>query len=241
MIYELPVNVGKETVKVFLQDDFYKASSLYSPVHKHSYCEVHIVYDGSVRFNIGKMNFDLSCGDVIVIPSKCYHWRSALSDDAKCFAFSVNYDIKEPLNRKLDQNLLKAFDRILKIPDFAEAVNMISAYISLFWCYIFEAEFPNVVPTEDYSYLINRFFEDNYEKNVTLGDLAEAINLSEKQASRLVIKYTGNNFRTEIAKRRVLAAEILLQSSQLSKEEIAQSLGYASYSCLWKAIKTFEE
>lgn len=241
MIYELPVNIGKSTAKIFLQDNFNTASSVHSPIHNHFQCEVHIVYSGKVQLKIEKEVYNLSCGDVVAVPAKYYHWRKALSEDAKCFSFSTDYELDKPLIGKLDKNLLKSFEKDIKSFSVTDSVSKLSAYISLFWCNIFDIDFPSAIPTEDYSFLINKFFEENYHKNITLDDLAKAIKLSPKQTSRLVVKYMGNNFRTEIAKRRAVSAKLLIDTTNLSKEEIAESLGYSSYSSLWKTIKTFPD
>lgn len=241
MIYELPVSVANNSLKVFLQENFSVAVTANSPMHKHSYMEVHIVYDGQVELAMSDRVYNLSAGDVIVIPANCFHWRNVKSENAKCFAFSVNMDAEKISVKQLDKNLLKAFAKEIDESRGIENLNIISAFISLFWCYIFNENSLDIVETSDYSYVINKFFEDNYSKDITLKDLANELSLSEKQVSRLVHKYTGNNFRTEITKRRVTAARILMKSSNLSKTEIAEQLGYTSYSCLWKAMKTFKE
>ena len=241
MIYELPVNIGKSEFKVFLQDDFLIASNIDSPLHDHFHTEVHIVSEGEFEFYVDNKVYTLSVGDIVAIPSRCLHWRRNKSLVAKCFAFSTDYEIKEMISGKIDKEILKSFVRETETCKITENSNKISAFISLFLCYVFDIDDISVKETNDYSYIINKFFEDNYDKDVTLADLAKEISFSQKQASRMVVKYTGNTFRTEIAKRRVTAGKILLQSGALSNEEIAHSLGYASYSCLWKAIKTFEE
>lgn len=241
MIYELPVNIGKSEFKAFLQDNFLIASNSGSPLHDHFYTEVQIVCEGKFEFGIGGEVHTLSVGDIVAIPSRCLHWRRNKSTVAKCFAFSVNYELNDIFFGKVDKEILKSFVREIEVCKITENPNKMAAFISLFWCYIFDTGDVSVKETDDYSYIINKFFEDNYDKDVTLADLAKEIAFSQKQASRMVMKYTGNTFRAEIAKRRVTAGKKLLQFDALSKEEIAQSLGYASYSCLWKAIKTFDK
>ena len=241
MIYELPVRIGEEAVKVFLQENADSFSAVHSPLHNHFYIEVHIVYDGEMEFFVEGETYIISAGELIVIPAEKYHWRKAKAECSRCFAFSAIFECKRVVVRNIDKEILSCFEKELHRNSLKHNFNKISAFISLIWCYIIEDNSLNVVETTDYGYLISCFFEQNYDKNVTLSDLAQELSLSDKQTSRLVMKYTGNSFKGEIIKRRVKAAKVLLETSFMSKEEIAEYLGYSSYSCLWRAIKAYDE
>ena len=85
--------------------------------------------------------------------------------------------------------------------------------------------------------LIEDFFSRKYSESITLEDLAKDLILSCKQTEREVKRFTGNTFNEELSKRRINAAMILLQTTNLPLARIGEMVGYASYSGLYKALK----
>ena len=81
----------------------------------------------------------------------------------------------------------------------------------------------------------------NYNKNITLDDLAKELMLSKKQAEREVQRTTGNTFTKELSKRRINAAVILTQTTSLPLTKISTLVGYSSYCGFYKAYKRVME
>ena len=71
--------------------------------------------------------------------------------------------------------------------------------------------------------------------------LEKALELSEKQTARLVAKHTGRSFKDELRYRKVVAAQTLADTSDMSMSEIADHVGYTSYSSLWKAMQKYKQ
>ena len=69
-----------------------------------------------------------------------------------------------------------------------------------------------------------------------LSDLAAELFLSEKQCGRVLRAVTGRNFRQELTRYRMDAALELQKQGELSLAEIAERVGYRSYSGFWKAF-----
>ena len=61
--------------------------------------------------------------------------------------------------------------------------------------------------------------------------------LSHKQTEREVKRFTGNTFVREMSKRKIEAAVILSQTTNLSLTEISELVGYTSYCGFYKAYK----
>ncbi len=61
--------------------------------------------------------------------------------------------------------------------------------------------------------------------------------LSHKQTEREVKRITGNTFVGEMSKRKIEAAIMLSQSTNLSLTEISNLVGYTSYCGFYKAYK----
>ena len=114
-------------------------------------------------------------------------------------------------------------------------------YMSFFCSYFFKGDEAIVASNvTDYAFLINEFFSLKCIYDIKLSDLAETLCVSEKQAHRLVIKHTGKNFSEELTSRRMIAADHLIKTGRLSLSEVAETVGYQTYSGFWKAYKKFK-
>ncbi len=70
------------------------------------------------------------------------------------------------------------------------------------------------------------FIEANYDKGITLSDVAEAVGYSAAYLTNRVAKITGETVNSWIVKRRMAAARYLLKNSSQNIEEIATNVGY---------------
>lgn len=75
---------------------------------------------------------------------------------------------------------------------------------------------------------IDAFFMQNYEKDVTVRDLAEAIYLSERQTNRVLSELYGLSFKQKLIETRIHTAMQFLISSNRPISEIAEKSGYRS-------------
>lgn len=117
---------------------------------------------------------------------------------------------------------------------------MNTLYIGLFCSYFQNEEILKAQPITDYGFLIHEFFTNNYSFDIHLSDLADELHLSQRQAERLVIEYTGNSFREELCQTRVTMAKELLKNTGMSLGEVSRYVGYRSYAGFWKAMKKYE-
>jgi YesN/AraC family two-component response regulator len=70
------------------------------------------------------------------------------------------------------------------------------------------------------------FIEDNYDKGITLSDVADAVGYSAAYLTNRVAKITGETVNCWIVKRRMVAARALLTNSSKNIEQIATIVGY---------------
>ncbi|MEM1392916.1 MAG: response regulator [Cyanobacteria bacterium P01_D01_bin.116] len=70
------------------------------------------------------------------------------------------------------------------------------------------------------------FIEANYQKGITLSDVAEAVGYSAAYLTNRVAKITGETVNSWIVKRRMAAARYLLKNTSQNIEQIATSVGY---------------
>lgn len=235
---EITAMIGSKEHRAFLQDGFYFLKTA-PQLHKHNYTEIHVVSGGGSIFNINNQVYNVSDGEVIVIPPKTYHFHKNTSEDCLHSAFQIDIEAVEPLVCKIDPAVISNFFKEVKKSGENGDHTVISAYISLI-CSHFEIlhnEIPK--PANDHSFSIREFFSQRYNGNVQLCDLAEWLHLSERQAERLVIQHTGRTFREELATVRTDMAKHLLATTDMSLGEVASYVGYHSYAGFWKAMKKY--
>lgn len=98
-------------------------------------------------------------------------------------------------------------------------------------------------PPEDMKYAfhwreqINRFLRFHYMDDVKLQDLAQAINVSERQASRLIIREFGVNYSYKLTEARIQQAKFLLRYSDMELQAVSSACGFQNYSYFTTCFK----
>ena len=82
------------------------------------------------------------------------------------------------------------------------------------------------------------FIQTNYA-NTTLADVAAHFHYSERQISRIVLQYTGQNFAQLILRLRMEKAATMLKQRHSSIELIAASVGYSTLSSFYRAFTKY--
>lgn len=234
---ELTIQIGKTNVKIFMQAGFFYYASMLTPLHNHTYAEIHFIERGTCDFYIGDMLLHPQAGDVLAIPAGVFHYYTAVSPDLRHCAFQAVLPLKE--FKRFSTHLRLLTEMLDLIDGFRRTgrSTRLSCHLALL-CSYFVEDRPEIVPRiEDRELLIYEFFSTQYNKDVTLADLAEQLSLSKKQTERMVKKYTGHSFRAEITRRRINAAIQLMNIQDISLSEVAARVGYKSYSGFWKAYK----
>jgi len=85
---------------------------------------------------------------------------------------------------------------------------------------------------------IDTFFTQNYNKPITINDLASYLNLSSRQTQRLVVRYCGTSFRQELIQVRTEFAKRYLIETDLLVSQIAELVGYEYTSSFCKVFYT---
>ncbi len=88
--------------------------------------------------------------------------------------------------------------------------------------------------------IIEVYFLDNYRRSdFTLGDLADQLMLSERQASRVLKSLTGKTFSQLLLYMRMERAKGYLDLGPCTAEFLAERLGYNNISALYSAYKRY--
>lgn len=84
---------------------------------------------------------------------------------------------------------------------------------------------------------IRRYVLANYEKRLTLDDLAVELSLSHERTRHVVVEECGSSFRVLVEQTRVEAAAALLLNSRLQIDEIAARTGLSSRAALSRLFR----
>lgn len=235
---ELPINFAGISTKIFIQGGFFFDSPS-NTIHRHKHTEVRCIISGECDVFADGKNYTLTAGEFIAIPSGAFHCHNIKSPDTKHFAFQVNYKIDKCILNKISSGSMNDIANEIEKFKASENGRLISSYISLICSFISNEDNIKTSDITDRDFLIDEFFSINYNKDISLSDLSETLNLSEKQTERLVFCHTGNTFREEIQKRRMEAAKQLIDTKSMNLTQIAEYVGYKTYVGFWKAYKSY--
>lgn len=216
--------------------------------HYHDHYEIYFLKRGRVRYFVDERIYDLSEGDVILIPPHAIHRTAALMNEGAeriLIAFTNEFIMCAPSDR-----VFRCFkERYFKAPPLKESVekaaseyynkdsysdDLIAGYIReilVFLCRMSGAEKQQEVSFNDT--IIQKavlYIRDNYHQELSLSSLSREFALSESHFSRQFKAYTGFGVNEYIATVRIKNAEKLLVTTDLPVTEIAQNCGFNSSS-----------
>jgi AraC-like DNA-binding protein len=234
MYYEFGVRIAKTEKTVFMRgfDSIFETTD--SPVHSHPFSEIHVILDGEVDFRFGGELKTVGAGGIIAIPQGVRH--SVTKHLNRSFVFGLRENIGRVYENILPEQIIREFEGQIAKSRKDGNFSVISSYISFFCASFFPEEKVIARECTDQAFIIEDYFDTHYS-DAKLSELSEILGLSEKQTARIVLKHTGNSFKEELRSRRVMAAQKLYEEGGMTLSKIAETVGYTSYSSLWKAMK----
>ncbi|MBQ4528614.1 MAG: helix-turn-helix transcriptional regulator [Clostridia bacterium] len=235
---------------------------VYSPMHTHSCYE--LIGGGDCDFNLVFEDeiLNLNIGDLVVVSPNIMH----KCEDVSKAGIGLQFDIAPngvsggpDLYGMLTEIIKKDHTYIPKCPDVGKLMLDIDAkeesgdWLSiglLFYEIIIRLisatiGMPNAKsinqPDSDSlrKYKIQTLIHHNFMRDVSLEEIADALHLSPRQASRLVKDYFGCTFKDLIVKMRMEKTAHMLLNSDWSVFKIAQSVGYSSVRGFYSAFKNY--
>lgn len=239
MYNELIIKTNSKEHKILLQAGFYPSTASAVRYHKHNYAEIHVIAGGKATFSIDEALHTLESGSIMIIPKGIFHCFESSDDNTFHGAFQIDYNTPEMSVYNVGEATVLSFLQETENSRHTGDCSKVAAYIALFCSYFCHDETLHTSPVTDYGFLIHEFLSTHYSNDLRLSDLADFLHLSERQTERLVIEHTGNSFRDELTAIRLNVAKKLLRSSDKSLAEIAEYVGYKSYTGFWKAMKKY--
>ena len=237
MIKEMEITLGKQKLSVFLQNGFFRTVDHYTSPHTHSHTEIHLLIRGKAMYITGGKRLKVGKNQVIVFPSGVFHGGWDTEEDTLRLAFQTSWHANSLQILTLPASVISGLgETIQEYLQTGNATRM-GLYLSLVCSYLTQADTEKLRPVTDRAFLISEFFCNHYAQDITLEDLAAALNVSTRQASRLTQRHTGHTFQDALTLYRISTARQLMAETDMTMEQIAQTVGYHSYSGFWKAMK----
>lgn len=246
MSKELTINVGGRPRNFFLQTGFYSHHKYKNlDFHLHSYAEIHIFLNCTAEFIIPNESYNLSQGDVLLVPKGVFHaYKMSGSENSLHCTFQIDIPADKIKIKKFPVEFLLSFlseaERLIEEDESADH-SRASLYLSFICGNFIEREKCYPRPVRDYAFVIREFISQNYSDNITLSGLADALCVSKKQAERLTLKHMGKTFLEELTATRMNAAEQYMKMDKnIPMTKIASLVGYQSYSGFYKAYRRYK-
>ena len=237
---EFIIDANDIKAKIYMQIGFFEHTDLNYPLHKHIFAEIHVFLGGTAVMQYNKESISLFEGDVLFIPAHVQHRYQVFDTNSKRVSFFIDCDSLSCKTQRitLPKEFMPLFCKEIQEYTLSGKDSKLKALLSYICSDFITIEtVKSTAPITNRELIIEDFFSKKYNLGVTLNDLAEELAISSKQTEREVKRLTGNTFAKELAKRKLNAAIILSQTTNLSLAQISQLVGYSSYCGFYKAYK----
>lgn len=222
--------------------------------HSHSGFEIHWVRSGVLSVDCIGERFQLSAGQILVLPPDSYHYVRSVSAQAE------RMDMLLEIGReaKKEEFLRRLFRRQPMLPEtrpeLLELLGRIRQICTDYQGDFFHRQWLKTLcaqlvlemgaaaktclqesPREAYEgndlrsdrYIMDHFFNHNYQGSSDMQALAEKLNMSVRQTGRVLQQTYGKGFREKMNECRLAVAVDLLKNTDKPMAEISEILGYS--------------
>lgn len=248
------IKIGNKVLTLTL-DNSYIAENAYMPsfynpkingTHYHALYELFIVGEEEVTI-CGEAYEESFKNCILVIPPLFKHYtirKSGYQIKVACQRTTNNLETK-PFGLKTNQNITTYAEKIAELLFKKSDINveMAECFLKLILCEIalendIKKESSYTPKSESYFEQIEEvIFDTDIRSNITLGDVAERLNLSKKQTARIIRKNYNATFAEILRERRLTAAASLLINTDISISEIVERVNFPSESYFYNNFK----
>lgn len=232
------------------------------PLHRHDFVEIEYLVAGKLEHELNGHKTVFEAGDAWCLDNMDLHMfnviepveihnvcidKTSVSDSVKRLLGSTAFPLVGHLEGEALAVAASLFEKLrsLERDDSEYSEERVTAYLLLFLTHIFEngrtlAEKPELVGYEHIAKAIE-YISDNYTKQITLAEVAEAVYLSPNYLSKLFLSVSGKNFLDYLSYVRISRAKELLFSSSLSITQVALESGFGSFSSFLRVFRRYTD
>lgn len=261
----LNFNIGNISIKLSMQGFSSITDKVGSSTHSHAEYEYHFVMSGDAIIKFDDKTLNLTQNNAALVFPGVFHKfsKSKTESNVLSLSFSIKrnrygVDYYSKIQSKLGKINYLFLEENPTITELIRgiittiysqnvfATEEIRARLTLLFTNIFSKltsnkNTPDKIPsTQEYDtrvYIIEEYFNEHYNENISLKELSSRLYLGEQQTERIIKKIYGVGFRQRLSKIRIKSAMELLSETNKTIAEIAESVGYESYNGFYSAFK----
>lgn len=235
--------------------------------HAHDFCELYYLVSGRCKMFVGHHLYYIEEGDVLLLAPGTLH-RATYPDREKTERITINFPLKalSPLKQVCKESELQALfqkewlfiplparpameallQRMQEETESGDALSLFLAGNRLFEVFALllrhqeERGGEHTGETEDLMLQAARYVCQNFEKSLSLQDLADMAHVTPAYFSRKFKQVTGFGFKEYLIYVRIAQAEKLLTATELPVTEVALACGFGDgnyFGDVFKKIK----
>ena len=241
---------------IFHLDTLRQYQSNFLP-HWHENIEILFIVEGAITVFSDASSITANKDDIIVINSNNVHHIQTLEDESKYYCLIVDRKFCEEFGLYIEEIVFQKLIKDKLLRDKYNAIKdefisqkalykaeikatIIDLLICLYRDYtLSESPLSNKLETNKIEIIKKaiRYIQDNYDKNISISDIAEEAGLSKYYFCRIFKEITGYTTVRFINMLRCSNAKKLLQSGKYSVEEAALICGFDNQSYFSKTYK----
>ena len=212
-----------------------------TPLHMHPRGEVHFLLEGHAEYIVDTQVFSMEAGDLLFIPKDVLHASKAADTPTRLYAFPITLDVEQIVKITVPQPLMAGYRQAAQSARASGDPDLLTPWLMCLVGTLSPESFCKAEACRDDVTVILDYITTNYNRDITLADAAAVTGLSQRQIQRLIHSDTGHTFRQQLTEQRMVVAAHLMDTSGMSLEEIAEYVGYRSYSGFWKAWQRYRK
>ena len=228
--------ISDNTPKIFFDEIYITFSPTH--IHTHGHSEIQVVGDGNILLTVNNQKIRVGSYEAVLIPANAFHSTECDAPPARFFSFHLEHPISEGAIIKIPKDFAEDFFKKLQQGISENTPSLYINQIMFITAELINNNKATKIP-EDYKYIINEFFSHNYNKNITVANMANELSLSAVQTQRIIKQHTGKTFGENLLEYRMTVANNLIETTDMTMEQIASYVGYSTYSGFWKAHKKY--
>lgn len=210
--------------------------------HYHNLWEIYYITEGKCKYSVDESTYNLKPGDIIIIPGGRVHSTEyvnsihsrmlincsdeyipgclmpSLTDTVTLYRNEDTADDVDYIFRKISETYIR------KLPHFAETLR---TYTHLLFFTVSDNPNKYTEINNEHIQKALEYIKGNFDKNISLSDVAEVCNISCEHLSRIFVKETGSSFSRFITLLRLKKAEKLLRTrDDLTVAAISAKCGF---------------
>ena len=236
-----------ENKKDFIFFDDMKRDFPMERPHYHNYYELYFLLSGSCKFSVENHIYTIHKNEMLLIPPYLIHGATDYPQmshrfivffpvDCLCSEFHKNLSLFTKNSFYIPNDPEYVLELMQNIRSEVQSTNTMShqaahCYLQLLLTYIIRNDSSTQKSTFKSSSLslvekMMKYISNNSHNDISVSDLSQEFGFSESYISRLFKNASGIGFKEYVTLQRLKNAEIMLNTTELSIQEISMSCGF---------------